>query len=55
MYYVWFIYLFHIVFRTHVSSCVRGGVVTPKFNLFILGCDIYCLELYEFIIINYEL
>jgi hypothetical protein len=25
-----FIYLFHIAFRTHVSSCVRGGIITPN-------------------------
>jgi hypothetical protein len=30
IYSVWFIYLFHIAFRTYVSSCVRGGIVTPN-------------------------
>jgi hypothetical protein len=25
----WFIY-FILAFRTHVSSCVRGGIVTPN-------------------------
>jgi hypothetical protein len=26
----WFIYLFHLVFRTHVSSCICDGIVTPN-------------------------
>jgi hypothetical protein len=32
-------YFIHLVFRTYVSSCVRGGIKHPKSDLIILGCD----------------
>jgi hypothetical protein len=39
------LYLFHLVFRTHVLSCVRGGIVTSKLFLIILGCDTNYLKI----------
>jgi heme/copper-type cytochrome/quinol oxidase subunit 2 len=33
------LFLFHLDFHTHVSSCVRGGIKHPKSISIILGCD----------------
>jgi hypothetical protein len=32
-------YFIHLAFRTHVSSCVRGGINHPWSDLIFLGCD----------------
>jgi hypothetical protein len=33
------LFFIHLVFRTHVSSCVHGGIKHPKSVLIILGCN----------------
>jgi hypothetical protein len=48
VYSVWFIYLVLIVFCTHVSSCVRGGVVTP--NPIYLFWDVIIISYWQVII-----